>query len=113
MLKISNKKEKMISVVCAHEEPLFSLTTPQEIYCTHAKLTLRPCYAQRDLRAEWRRKGLNEGRVRLGNSPIEFGARSEMRNYKNDKRSLKLYLPGRGRSVVKMADGLGDPAPLH
>jgi len=51
--------------------------------------------------------------VRLGNSPIEFGARSEMRNYKNDKRSLKLYLPGRGRSVVKMADGLGDPAPLH
>ncbi len=51
--------------------------------------------------------------MRLGNSPIEFGARSETRNYKNEKRSLKLYLPGRGRSVVKMADGLGDPAPLH
>ncbi len=45
--------------------------------------------------------------MRLGNSRIEFGARSEMRNYKNDKRSLKLYLPGQGRLVVTMADDLG------
>ncbi len=103
----------MISVVCAHEEFALFAVTPQEIYCTHAKLTLLTCYAQRDLRAERRRKALNERRVRLGNSPIEFGARSEMRNYKKDKRSLQTYLPGRGRSVVIMADGLGDPAPLH
>ncbi len=33
--------------------------------------------------------------------------------YKKDKITRSMYLPGRGRSVVKMADGLGDPAPLH
>ncbi len=32
---------------------------------------------------------------------------------KNDKIRSDTYLPGRGQSVVKMADGLGDPAPLH
>ncbi len=42
-----------------------------------------------------------------------FGATSEMKKYKVDKRSRVTYLPGRGRSVVRMADGLGDPAPLH
>jgi len=45
--------------------------------------------------------------VRLGNSPIEFGRRSEMRNYKKDKKKLQVYLPGRGRSVVKIVDGGG------
>ncbi len=103
----------MISVVCAHEEFALFAVIPQEIYCTHAKLTLLTCYAQRDLRAERRRKALNEGRVRLGNSPIEFGARSEMRNYKKDKRKPRTYLLGRGQSVLKLAAGLGDPAPLH
>ncbi len=42
-----------------------------------------------------------------------FGATCEMKKYKMAKRSSVTYLPGRGRPVVRMADGLGDPAPLH
>ncbi len=36
-----------------------------------------------------------------------------MKNYKKDKITQLASLPGRGQSVVRMADGLGDPIPLH
>ncbi len=35
------------------------------------------------------------------------------KGYKNGERTRKPYLPGRGQSVVTMADGLGNPLPSH
>jgi len=48
-----------------------------------------------------------------GKCPIRFGAGGGRKGYKDGEGRRQPYLPGRGRSVVRMADGLGDPFPLH
>ncbi len=54
-----------------------------------------------------------EGEEGVGGCPIRFGAGGGRKGYKEGEGRWEPYLPGRGRSVVRMADGLGDPAPLH
>ncbi len=65
------------------------------------------------MQAGWKgKKGLG-GEEGAGSCPIRFGAGSGRKMYKEGEGREVPYLPGRGRSVVRMADGLGDPAPLH
>ncbi len=54
-----------------------------------------------------------EGEEGVGGCPIRFGAGGGRKGYKQGEGRINTYLPGRGRSVVRMADGLGDPASLH
>ncbi len=49
----------------------------------------------------------------VGRCPIGFGIEDGRKGYKMGEILILTYLPGRGRSVVRMADGLGDPTPLH
>ncbi len=60
-----------------------------------------------------KRESSEEGQEGVGGCPIRFGAGGGREGYKQGEGRREPYLPGRGRSVVRMADGLGDPAPLH
>ncbi len=59
------------------------------------------------------RESSEEGEEGVGGCPIRFGAGGGRKGYNNGEGRSTIYLPERGRSVVGMADGLRDLAPLH
>ncbi len=73
------------------------------------------CAAQEERAADrWQAKREQRGRRRRGwGMSHKVWHKRRRKGYKEGKGSESLYLPGRGRSVVRMADGLGISAPLH